>query len=167
MKQLRILFLFTLLVAGLSLTGCATFRRMEGFNVSLVNVRLVEATVLETTAVFTVRLQNELPEEVVLEGGVHKFYLDGAYIGQGLSNETVSVPRLSAVTQQVTVYLRNLSVARRVKPVLEQRRFDYRVDSVLYVEQAGKRGRARISNAGQLDLREFQPTRAPGYGAVR
>lgn len=148
-------------LAGLALAGCATFRPPEGLAVSLVNARLVEATVLETTAVFTVRLENERAEDIRLEGGVHKFYLGGVYIGQGLSNEHLAVPRLASVTQQVTVHLRNLALARRVKPMLEQRKADYRVDSVLYLERSGRTARVRVSNSGQVDLREFQPGRPP------
>jgi len=155
----------TLLALGaavLGCGGCASFQRLEGVSVSVVNVALLEATVLETSAVFTVRLENESPEAIGLQGGVHKFYLDGVYLGQGLSNEILPLPRLSSVTQQVTVHLRNLALARRVKPILEQRRFGYRVESVLYLEQGGRRGRARIANGGELDLREFQPTSRPG-----
>lgn len=148
--------------AGFGPAGCASFQPSADLTVSLVNARLVEATVWETTAVFTVRLENERAEDIRLEGGVHKFYLDGVYIGQGLSNERLSVPRLASVTQQVTVHLRNLSLARRVKPILEQRTVAYRMDSLLYVERAGRTARVRSANSGQLDLREFQPSRPPG-----
>ncbi len=143
--------------------GCTTYRPGAELKVSLVNVRFAQSTVLETTAIFTVRLQNESPEPVTISGGVHKFYLDGACIGEGLSNETFALPRLDSATQDLTVHLRNLTVARKLKPILEQKRFDYRVESTLYQEQDGRRGRTKISNAGQLDLREFQPTAPPAH----
>ncbi len=151
------LLLLTLTLASLGLAGCATVRPPDGLNVSLVNVRFVQSTVWETTAVFTVRLQNELPEAVTLVGGVHKFYLDGSFIGEGLSDEQLTLERLSYETQEITVHLRNLSFARKLKPMIEQKRFDYRVDSVLYFESGSRPGRVKISNAGRLDLREFQP----------
>ena len=150
--------LLTLALFSLALVGCATIRPFEGVDVSLVNVRFVQSTVWETTAIFTVRLQNESPDPVTLTGGVHKFYLDGLFLGEGLSNQSVTLERLSSATQDITVHLRNLSLARRLKPIIEQQRFDYRVDSVLYFDSASRYGRGKVSHAGQLDLREFQPT---------
>lgn len=150
--------LLALALTGLGLVGCATVRPFEGVDVSLVNLRFVQSTVWETTAVFTVRLQNESPDPVTLTGGVHKFYLDGSFLGEGLSNQSVTLERLSSATQDITVHLRNLSLARRLKPIIEQQRFDYRVDSVLYFDSASRYGRGKVSHAGQLDLREFQPT---------
>lgn len=42
---------------------------------------------------------------MVLDGGAHTIHLDGVYLGQGLGNERVEVPRLATTTQQVTVDL--------------------------------------------------------------
>lgn len=148
-------------LAAWALIGCAGFQSPQSFSIQIVNVRLVTATVLETTAIFTLRLQNENPEAVTLNGGVHKFYIDGVFVGDGVSSDTLTVPRLSSETQEVTVHLRNLSMARRIKPLLEEKRFSYRVKSVLYVQRGRGQSRARISQEGQLDLREFQPTPPP------
>lgn len=158
---LRSFLQFSLMIIGcLGLASCSTLRPAEGLKVSLVNVRLGGATVWETTAIFTIRVQNELPEALTLSGGVHKFYINGNYVGEGLSSESVSVPRLSSVTQDVTVHLRNLSVALKVKPILEQKRFSYRMGSLLYREAGGSQARLRLASAGELDLRDFMPTPA-------
>lgn len=143
--------------ALLWLCGCASLIRSESMDVSVVNLEFAQATVLETTAVFTVRLQNETPEPLVLEGGVHKFYIDGAFIGKGMSNERIEVPRLGSVTQPITVYLRNLSMGRRIKSIIEAQKVDYRLDSLLYAQ--GKLGsRLHVVHEGKLDLNEFRPT---------
>jgi len=160
-KRTPILFLLFGACLCLAAGGCASLRSAEDLKVSLVNVRLTGSTVWETTAIFTIRFQNERPEDLTLNGGVHKFYLDGRYVGEALSNERVVVPRLSSVTQDVPVHLRNLSVALRVKPILEQKRFAYRVGSVLYQETGARTGRLKLANAGELDLRDFMPTPAP------
>jgi LEA14-like dessication related protein len=162
LKPALLFLLFGLTLASLGLTGCATVRSFEGFDVSLVNVRFVQSTVWETTAIFTVRLQNESPDPVTLTGGMHKFYLDGSFLGEGLSNQPLTLERLSSGTQDITVHLRNLSLARKLKPIIEQQRFDYRVDSVLYFDSASRYGRGKVSHTGQLDLREFQPTPPAG-----
>jgi LEA14-like dessication related protein len=160
-KVTPILLLALGMVVWLGVGGCTTVRPVENVKVSLVNVRLAQSTVWETTAIFTIRVQNERPEDLRLDGGVHKFYLDGRYVGEGLSNERVPVPRLSSVTQDVTVHLRNISVATRIKPIVEQKRFAYRVASVLYEEAGSRTKRWKLENAGELDLRDFMPTANP------
>ena len=145
-------FLFALgLAVASGLTGCATAPR---FNVSLVNVQFTDATVLESTATFTVRVNNESPESLRIDGAVHRIYLNGLYVGEGLSNETVEVPRLTSGTQRVAVHLNNILMATRVKPILETRAFDYRIKSLPYT----KAGRCRADSAGRLDLKDFTPT---------
>jgi len=135
------------------LCGCAT---QPGPRVSLVNVRFTEATTFETTALFTVRLSNESPDVMRLDGGTHKIYLNGLYVGEGLNNEPLELPRLATVTQDLTVHLNNLLLATRIKPIIESQSFDYRIRSVLYGKSPS--GHLRSDNVGRLDLKDFQPT---------
>ena len=143
----------TLATAALALVFCSC-HTPPGPSVSLVNVRFTQATVLETSGVFTLRLNNETPDPLQLRGGVHKIYLNGLYLGEGLNNEPLEVAGLSSATQSVTVHLSNLALVTRLKPLIESKVFDYRVESVLYPTT----GRLHTSSEGRLDLREFQPT---------
>lgn len=161
-KLVQIKLAAVLMVLGLTLCGCATFNRTEGLDVSIINLQFTEATVFETTAVFTVRLQNESPAPLSLEGGVHKFYLNGFFIGKGLTGESIEVPRLDSVTQQVTVRLRNITIAQRIKAIVEGQRVDYRVESLLYTRQEGRPARVRVAHDGNLDLKDFTPTPEAG-----
>ena len=142
-----------LLVCAALLCGCRTF---EPPAVSLVNARFTQATVFETTAEFTLRLNNATPEPMILDGAAHKIYLNGLYVGDGLSNQPLELPRLTSGTQDVTVHLSNLMLATRFKPIIESQSFDYRIQSVFYGRQPS--GRARAVSEGRLDLRDFQPT---------
>jgi len=142
------------LLAGLlCVCGCQT---RPGPAVSLVNVRFTQATVFETTASFTLRLSNETPEPMLLDGGAHKIYLNGLYVGEGLSGETLDLPRLGTATQEVTVHLSNLRMVTRIKPIIESRSFDYRIKSVVYGKSPA--GRMRSVSEGRLDLKDFTPT---------
>ena len=123
------------LVLPILLAGCAT---NSPINVSLVHVHFANATLLESTGSFTVRINNESPESLHLDGGVHKIYLEGMYVGEGLSNESVEIPRLSSGTQVVEVHLNNLLMATRLKPILESHRFEYKINSLLYSNQIGR-----------------------------
>jgi LEA14-like dessication related protein len=122
-------------------------------------VQFTDATAFETTARFTLRLANETPDTLVLNGGVHKIYVNGLYVGEGLSNEALSLPRLATGTQTVTVHLSNLRLASRLKPLIESKAFAYRIKSTLYATHPA--GTIHASSEGHLDLREFQPMPPP------
>ncbi len=118
-----------------------------------------EATLLETTAVFTLRLENDSPTPFEITGAAHSIYLNGLYIGKGLSDATVTVPRLSSVTNDITVHLSNLAMVTRVKAVIESKRVEYRIESTFY----GKSWLDRRSSesTGKLDMQDFMPTESP------
>ena len=147
---------FVLLLA-LLFCSCATFARREGVQVSLVNLALGEATVWETELRLTVRIQNELPEALVVDGAVHKVYLNGTYIGEGLSNERLEIPRLSTATQNVTVHLRNISMLTKLRGIIDAQAVDYRMTSLLYTVN---QGRYRAEREARLDFKDLQPASA-------
>ncbi|MBI5387654.1 MAG: LEA type 2 family protein [Verrucomicrobia bacterium] len=146
------------LVTATLLSSCATNRLADSVEVSLVNLRFDEVTPFETTATFTIRLQNQTTEPLGLEGGVHKIYLNGVYVGSGVSNDTLDIPRLSEGVQTVRVHLRNLSMARLIRDIVEARRVDYRLSSLVYAQHTGHSARVRVSREGVLDLKDFTPT---------
>ena len=142
-----------LLVSVFLLAGCAG---SPGPSVSLVTVKFQKATALETTATFTIRLSNEAPEARQFTGGAHKIYLNGLYVGKGMSDATVDVPRLGTVTQDITVHLSNLALATRLKSIIEAERFDYRIQSTFYGK--GALGRMKSEAEGKLELKDFTPS---------
>jgi len=133
-----------------------------GVDVALVNVRLASATMWETTAEFVVRIDNERPDPLVVDGAVHKILLNGRYLGKGLSNERVEIPRLSSTTHTVTVHLRNFAMAARIHELVEGRALDYRMESVIYAAPGSGHARVRVLKEGRLD-----PQALPGASAGR
>lgn len=159
--------IFPALLAGLlTIAGCATLPETEDFEVSLVDVRPTQATAWETTAVFTVRLQNAGPEAAVIEGAAYKIYLNDTYVGQGLSNERVEIPRLGTTTQPVELHLKNFTVARKLYGASKTLQASYTVRSTLYLASAngGAKRTVRTSKSGSIDLNEFA---APGQTTPR
>jgi LEA14-like dessication related protein len=148
--------LLAIAAGALLLCGC---HRAVGPSVNLVSVHFQNATALETTATFTIRLSNDAPEARQFTGSAHKIYLNGLYVGKGLSDNSVDVPRLGTVTQEITVHLSNLALATRIKSVIEAKRFDYRIQSAFY----GKGWFDGVSSEseGKLDLKDFTPTSGP------
>ncbi len=145
-------FLSLLLGASL-LCGCGGGD--PGPAVNLINLRFDDATALETTATFTLRLSNESPQPVALEGEVHKIYLNGLYLGKGLSDAKVEVPRLGTVTHEVKVHLSNLALATRIKSIIETKSFEYRIVSVFHGKSMFRRMKSESS--GKLELKDLVP----------
>lgn len=145
--------------APLLFSGCATRPDEALLDVKLVNLRFTQSRVLETDAVFTLRIENESPSALRITGGVHKFYLNGELIGKGMSGDVFEVPRFSSVEQDVVVHLRNVTMARKVRPIIENQRVHSRADSLLYCEAGGREHRVHVSHETTLDVREFVPER--------
>ena len=102
------------LVAALALSGCASLGLVAP-DVSLVDLKFTDLTMFETSGIFTVRLTNENPEPMFIEGGVYNLYLGGWRIGKGLSDHRVEVPPLSTATDEVELHLSNLAIATQPK----------------------------------------------------
>ena len=144
--------LFFIFIAGsLLFCGCKTSPK-----VSLVSARFQAATILETTSVFTLRLENDSPSPLEITGAAHKIYLNGLYVGEGLSDAMITLPRLSSITNDVTLHLSNLALATRVKSAVESKQVDYRIQSTFYSKSW--LGRTRSESTGRLNLQDFMPT---------
>lgn len=145
------------IIAGLIafVGGCASPTRDTGIDVTLANLRFTGVTVMETTAEFLVRIENSNPQPLLLQGGVFQLYLNGTYLGKGLTGDTIEVPRLSSVTQPVQLHLSNLRLAARLRSIVEGQKLDYRLQSTVY--QAGNR-RLTCVREGVLDLKDLQPS---------
>ena len=142
------------LIAGVALlAGCS---RNDGPAVNLVTLHFKDATVMETTTDFVLRLSNDAPEARKFTGSAHKIYINGLYVGKGLSADAIEVPRLGTVTQAVTVHLNNLALATRIKSVIEAKRFEYKVQSTFFGDSMFSRFRSETT--GKLDLKNFTPT---------
>jgi len=143
------------------LCGCGG--SSPGPGVNLVTLRFEAATALETTAVFVLRLENETASPIKFSGAVHKIYLNDLYVGKGLSDVALEVPRLNTVTQAVTVHLNNLALATRLKSIIESESFSYRIESVFHGDSW--LSRRRSESAGQLALKDFVPETDSGTNA--
>ncbi len=147
-----------LMVTLLGLAGCATPNEEGALDVTLVNIESGSGGGLGEAALnCEVRLQNAMPEAIHVDGGVHKIYLNGVYIGQGLSNEGVDVPRLGTATHKVTVYFSTFRLARSVFKIYEEHKADYKLASTLYLHQAGHSRTFRTAKDGTIDLKDLTP----------
>jgi LEA14-like dessication related protein len=137
------------------LAGCATPQDNGDFDVTMVNVRSANGSEGEVQLAFTLRLQNASPAPVTVDGAAHKIYLNGIYIGQGLTNERIEVARLATATQQVTVNLSTFRLAWALSKVYRTQKADYRVESTIYAAEGGRTRRIHAHKEGAVDLNEL------------
>lgn len=137
---------------ALASAGCATLEPFTAPDVSLVDIRFEDLTVFETSGTFTVRLSNENPEPLAVDGAVYKLYLGGRKIGKALSDARVELPRLGSTTYEVEVYINNVALVSRLVTLGREKGMDYTIKGKLYVERPYGLRRLRFSRAGRIDL---------------
>jgi LEA14-like dessication related protein len=147
------------LAVALLFTACATTRSPDTLEVSLADVRFTDATALETTGVFVIRVQNQSPEALQCSGAVHKVTLNGIRVGSGVHKETLAMDRLSDGTQTVTVRFGNLALARLLHDLTQTKRVSWQLDSTLFLQAGTRTWTAKVARSGALDLKEFQAPR--------
>lgn len=136
-------------------TGCGSFLGSHDVGVSLVDLLPTQATVFETGATLTLRFTNETPKALELKGSAHRLYLNGSYVGRGVTNDALVIPALGTATQRVAIYLENLALFRKaVEFSHSPSGIEYRLESQLYPAGSGA-ARIRTATTGQLDLRPF------------
>lgn len=148
MRKLLIILPILLLAVG-----CSGLRKdFVKPEVKVVNLELDSVSVFETVMNFTVRIDNENPYPIELDGAKHQFYLNGDYIGKGFSRSKVEIPRLGSVRDNVEVHLSNLSVLGRVRSLLNAGDVAYSIRSTLYLDKSlGKRS-IEINQDGSVPL---------------
>jgi len=148
MRSIRPILVGALLLA----CGCTTLEPIAAPEAAVVDLRFTQVTVLETSAVFTIRLSNTNPFPLPLDGAVYRIWLNGVDIGKGMAGETIEVPRLSSVTHDVPVHFGNLGMLLRVADIVKSNEVKYRLSTTLYL--VGDHGRRRISSSseGQFKL---------------
>jgi LEA14-like dessication related protein len=154
--------LYLFLASVVLLAGCAHHADDSAFEVTLVNVKPAPGGgVGESALDCEIRLQNGSPESMSVEGGRHRIYLNGIYVGQGLNNQTVEVPRLGTTTQHVTVYLSTFRMAGSLFKIYEEHRAEYRLESTIYVRVNGHSRSISATRSGTVDSHALAPPSAP------
>lgn len=141
------------LVTAGSLGGCASLSEESPVDILLSNLAPGTGGGVGDLALrFIVRLENASPDPVVVDGGTYKIELNGIYVGQGLSNERIEIPRLSSTTVTVPVHVSTVRLMGSLYQVLQSNQVRYRLDGTLYVVRGGSSRRYRATREGQVDF---------------
>jgi LEA14-like dessication related protein len=140
------------LLCSLCLASCASGPRLAGITVQLVDLRPADMTLLETRAVMTLRYVNENVIALGLSGGSHRLFINGKYVGKGVSNAPVGLAAMSAVTQDVTINLENGALLSQLASAAREGAVHYRLESVLIQRLGDRRNDMKTSYEGSIDL---------------
>lgn len=142
------LILICLLLAA---AGCAVLRTQP--TITLADIQFGEVRLLETDLVAQIRIQNESQEPLEIDGAAYRLYLNDLDLGRGVSDQTITVPRLGSTLQKVVFHVQNLTVISNIRSLVESGNAQYRIEARLYV-----RGPLReafpvtASREGRLDV---------------
>lgn len=149
---------FPLLAAFVSLAlffvGCSG-PRVSGITVTLADIRPVNATLLESSAILTLRYTSDSIAPLGFSGSSHKLYLNGSYVGRAVSNEAFGLPPLTTITREVTVHLENLALLRQLLTVRDTQTASYRLDNILFQTLYDEKTEQKSRSEGSIDLRSF------------
>lgn len=139
-------------LALVTLSGCASLEPFTAPEVTLVDLRFEDLTVFETSGTFTVRLSNENPEPIVVDGAAYKLYLGGLRVGEALSDQRIELPRLGSTVYDVDVFINNVALVARLVTLGQERGLDYTIKGKLYVERPYGLRRLRFKRDGRIDF---------------
>lgn len=136
--------------------GCATFGSgLEAPEVDVVGLAPLERTGVEQRVRVDLRLRNPNNHALTFEGIRFQLSIAGEPVGQALSSETITVPRLGEAVTSVTTTTTQLALVESTTTLVEGGQLDYAVTGKLYL---------RDPKAKQIAFRETGSL--PGAGFV-
>lgn len=143
--------LATFLAMGL-LASCATGGIDLPPEVSLADMRPVEAGLFEQKVLVTLRIRNPNDGALPIDGYRFAVELNGQPFATGFSDQRVTVARLSEATTQATATVSTLDVLRQVLAAPLRGGFDYRLTGTAFADTGTGRKSVLFQQEGRLDL---------------
>lgn len=145
------------LILPFALGACAAFH-LERPRVSLVDVGLENVSLLQSSLVLNLRVENPNSFRLPIDRGIYTIFLGGDRVGVGSTRTPLDVAAHGTSDQQIVIQLDNLRVLSRLRDLIDRRTVGYRIEADHYI--TGFRSQALHSVAeGQLDASRFDLTR--------
>ena len=152
--------LLALCPLGLFLASCNSTYPDTPPEVWMNRIVPMNMTMMTTQFDGNVRIENEDIEPIHVVGAVHRFYINGRFLGKGMTSEPLTVPPLGSANQNVLVNASNLRFATQFHDLLQGPTYDYALQSTLHLARGNARPRkVRVTNEGRIDLRNLNLTR--------
>ncbi len=119
--------------------------------VALSSVKVENIGLLESEAIFTVRIDNDSEQSLSVGKGIHRFYLNNLFIGKGYSNNPIDVEPFSSIEHPVSVKLSNIAVLDNFQELMTKPELNYRIDSELQSKSLFRES-YKTSHEGRIGL---------------
>lgn len=164
MSRLRqlLFFGFTLLVAACGITG-----DVEPPMVSLADLRIERMGLFEQEARVTLRLRNPNDADLPLNGAKFAIRLNGEPFARGVSNESITVPRLGEATMDALMTVSTFDVLNQFLGLGNTQNLTYELEGTAYYSGLGLIRRSTpFSQTGQLKLGNLGGGQNQGGGSL-
>lgn len=133
--------------------SCAMVGEVEPPLVSLADLKLGRMGIFEQEARITLRLRNPNNEAMPLDGAKFNIKLNGEPFARGVSNESVTIPRLGEATMDATMVVSTFDVLNQFLAMGNLQALTYELDGTAYYSGLGfMRRSAPFSQTGKLKL---------------
>ena len=139
------------------LIGCASVNDTKPPSIQLSNLRLGNGGLLNQEMLIEIRIGNPNNFELPLTGLTFKLEVNGQPLADGLSNATVTVPRLGYATVPVTGNTNILSIFRQLTFLGKTDKITYRFHGTAYVGRLGVNQSVLCARESELSLQDALP----------
>ncbi|MBF0269522.1 MAG: LEA type 2 family protein [Alphaproteobacteria bacterium] len=134
-------------------SSCAMVGDVEPPIVSLADLRIGRMGLFEQEALVTLRLRNPNDQSLPLDGAKFNIKLNGEPFARGVSNESITVPRLGDATMKATMVISTFDVLNQFLNMGNIQALTYELDGTAFYSGLGlMRRSAPFTQVGKLKL---------------
>lgn len=150
MRNVRVMVVGTLLAM---LTACAGLSGLKAPEVSVADIGLGKATLLEQRLRLTLRIVNPNDRELALQGMTFEFFVADRSFARGVGNQAVVIPPLGEGEMQLEAIVQTLDMLRQLPKLAdEQGRLPYRIKGEAVTRDYG---RVPFERKGEMSFPRF------------
>lgn len=143
-----LLVLFVLMAPA----GCATPEKVVPPSIDIANLKLVASGLFSQEFVMDLRIGNPNDFDIPLTGMSFKLDVNGLPFAEGLSDRSVTVPRLAYAHTEVTGTTNTLSLMRQLMTLGNSEKIDYRLHGIAHLGRLGQNDAVPFERKGSLSL---------------
>lgn len=147
--------------------GCTTLEDVKPPSIDLANLQMGSAGLLSQELKLRIKIGNPNDFAIPLSGLSFKLEVNGLPFAEGLSNESVTVPRLSYADTRVTGNTNTLTLLRQLMTLGNNDKIDYRLHGTAYVGRLGQNDAIPFERKGTLSLLPAPLGHGAGPGGFR
>ena len=147
--------------------GCATPENVQPPSINLTNLQLGLPGLLSQELKLSVRIGNPNDFDIPLTGLSFNLEVNGQPFAEGLSNESVTVPRLGYANLEVDGNASTLSLIMQFMTLGQRDKIDYRLFGRAHVGHLGFKDAVPFERKGSLSLRSAPLGHGQGPAGIR